>query len=252
MTEAVAQVAALSYSGGVHHVCTGNLDHLYLLQSDETFQQAYRSAALVLADGMPVLWLSRLVKGGPRLRERVAGSDLFWELARLSHESGLKLFFLGGAPGSAEKSRERVLERFPNATIVGVHCPPFETFESAETQAEIQQKIREAAPDVLLVGFGAPKQEKWILAHKEALGVPVSIGVGGSFEMAGGVVKRAPKWMGRIGMEWAFRLAQDPMRLWRRYFCHDLPLLVRLALQMGHASAKNDVDDAPPVRLPLL
>jgi N-acetylglucosaminyldiphosphoundecaprenol N-acetyl-beta-D-mannosaminyltransferase len=245
MEETLEQVEQLIASGQPHYVCTGNIDHLYLLQSDKAFQDAYRQASLVLADGMPVLWLSRLARHGSRLRERVAGSDLFWELARLSHEKGIALFFLGGAPGSAEKSRQRVLERYPNARIVGLHCPPFENFDSAEVQEEIQRQIHAANPDILLVGFGAPKQEKWILANRDALNVPVSIGVGGTFEMAGGVVKRAPKWMGRMGMEWAYRLLQDPARLWRRYFCHDLPFLIRLALKMWRASSKDSREDAP-------
>lgn len=245
MEEAIGQISRLIDNRQPHFVCTGNVDHLYLLQSDEAFQEAYRNAALVLADGMPILWLSRLARQGAHLRERVAGSDLFWELARLSHEQGTSLFFLGGAPGSAEKSKEKVLERYPNANIVGVYCPPFENFDSPEVQEEIQRQVREANPDVLLVGFGAPKQEKWILKYRDVLGVPVSVGVGGTFEMAGGVVKRAPKWVGRVGMEWAYRFAQDPTRLYKRYFCHDLPFLMHLSLKILRGSSKDSREDAP-------
>ena len=156
------------------------------LQNDEKFRHAYESASLVLADGMPVLWLSRLVRGAARLKERVAGSDLFWELAKLSHERGVTLFFLGGAPGAAEKAAEKARERFPQVKIVGTHCPSKETFDTAETQDDIRRRVRQARPDILLVGLGAPKQERWICRHRYALGVPVSIGVGGTFEMAGG------------------------------------------------------------------
>ncbi len=251
MSEATARIEGLIVSGGTHAVCTGNVDHLYLLQSDALFRTVYAQSSLNLADGMPVLWLSRLARGAAPLRERVAGSDLFWELARLSHEKGTTLFFLGGAPGSAEKAKAEVLARYPDAKIVGTHCPPFAAFDTPEVQEEIQRQVCEAAPDILLVGFGAPKQEKWIHQNREALKVPVSIGVGGTFEMAGGAVKRAPQWLSRVGLEWAFRFLQDPLRLYRRYFCHDMPFLLQLALQMWLGSSKNTGEDAPS-RLPMV
>lgn len=208
-------------------VCTGNLDHLVTLQQDSAFRDAYREADLVLADGMPVVWISRL-RGGSGLKERVAGSDLFWEMARVSHTSSLRLFFLGGSPGSAEKAAAAVRHRYPQARICGVYCPPFETFNTKQEQERIRAAIVAASPDVLMVGLGAPKQEKWIVEHRERLGVPVSIGVGGSFEMAGGVISRAPRWMQRTGLEWVHRLAQEPSRMGKRYICRDLPMFIRL------------------------
>ena len=238
MDEAVREIHRQVRDGGIHHVCTGNLDHLYLLQSDPLFRRAYEAASLVLADGMPILWLSKLERRSLPLKERVAGSDLFWELAKLSHESGVTLYLLGGAPGSAEKAAQKARERFPSVQVVGCYCPPKATFETEEVQREIRERVLAAKPDILLVGFGAPKQEKWILENREALRVPMSIGVGGTFEMAGGSVKRAPLWLQKTGMEWAFRLLQDPLRLYRRYFCHDMPFLMRTALQMVLSSVK--------------
>jgi N-acetylglucosaminyldiphosphoundecaprenol N-acetyl-beta-D-mannosaminyltransferase len=231
MQQAVDEIDKIARAGAAEHVCTGNVDHLYLLQKDKEFQRAYATARLVLVDGMPIVWLSRLALGQKNLKERVAGSDLFWELAKRSHESGLKLFFLGGLPGSAERAQERVLERYPRAQICGVWCPPHDTFASEETQEEIVQRVQQARPDVLLVGFGAPKQEKWIAANKGRLGIGVSIGVGGTFEMAAGAVRRAPSWVCRMGLEWGWRLLQDPRRLCRRYLVNDLPFLVRLTLR---------------------
>ena len=234
MQETVALILLVVQKGNCpQHICTGNLDHLYQLQKDSEFRRSYETAALVLPDGMPIVWMSNLSRqsGQKPLRERVAGSDLFWELIHASETYGLRLFFLGGAPGSAEKAREVAQERFPGCHISGAYCPPQDTFNTPEEQAHIEQMIREAAPDVLLVGLGAPKQEKWILANKARLGVPVSVGVGGTFEMAAGVVRRAPGWMQHSGMEWAFRLAQDPSRLWRRYLCNDLPFLMRVLTQ---------------------
>lgn len=232
MHDAVAAVVELARARDrSRYVCTANLDHLYLTARDASFLEVYRRADLVVADGAPVVWLSRLLaaaEGGP-LPERVAGSDLFWELARASAEHGLGLFFLGGRPGAAARAA-RVAERaHPGARVLGTYCPPFETFETEEEQARIRTIVRAAAPDVLLVAFGAPKQEKWIAANKDALGVPVSIGVGGSFEMAAGMKQRAPRWLQRVGLEWLYRFAQEPTRLFGRYFVRDLPHLAVLA-----------------------
>jgi len=213
-------------------ICTGNLDHLVLLDRDHEFRTVYGAADLVLADGAPVVWLSRLSarKDRPPLPERVAGSDLFWEVARLSHDEGLRLFFLGGAPGSVENAAQAVRNRYSNAEIAGVYCPPFETFSDLDEQERILKFIHDARPDILLVGLGAPKQEKWICANLETLRVPVSIGVGGSFEMACGHVQRAPVWMRRNGLEWMFRFVQEPGRLYKRYFVNDVPFLFKAAV----------------------
>ena len=232
MSEAVEQILAMVRKGiAPSMVCTGNLDHLVLLEGDAAFRDLYNNAELVLADGWPVLLLSKLAaarNGGRVISERVTGSDLFWELGHASEVTGLRLFFLGGMPGTADAAARKLAERYPGVHVCGTYCPPFETFHTAEEQTNIEAIVRRAAPDVLLVGLGAPKQEKWIAAHKDRLGVPVSVGVGGTFEMASGVVKRAPLWTQQIGMEWAFRLLQDPRRLARRYLGKDLPFLARL------------------------
>jgi exopolysaccharide biosynthesis WecB/TagA/CpsF family protein len=209
------------------YVCTGNLDHLAMLERDSEFVRVYHQADLVLADGAPVLWLSNLSCRETPLRERVAGSDLFWELAQASQAHGLRLFFLGGRPGAAERAADAVKARHPGAVICGMHCPPHETFDTADVQKQILGEIRAASPDILFVAFGAPKQEKWIRKNLDRLGVPVSIGVGGTLEMAGGNVRRAPVWMRKVGLEWAFRFIQEPMRLFRRYFLTDVPFLLR-------------------------
>ena len=231
MSQAVDQIVAMAHKHDkARFVCTGNLDHLVMLDRDPDFAAVYHCADLVLADGAPVVWLSRLLPSARSgaIQERVAGSDIFWELAKVSHEQGLKLFFLGGVPGVADRAREAVLARYPKANICGTYCPPFESFATEEEQARIRETVSEAAPDILMVAFGAPKQEKWIAANRDVLQVPVSIGVGGSFEMAAGRVRRAPLWMRRTGMEWMFRFFQEPRRLYQRYFVNDLPFLAKL------------------------
>lgn len=231
MQDAISLISLLIQKGNAsHHVVTGNLDHLYRLESDKEFQDVYRSASLVLPDGMPVVWLSRLFKsaGQSGLPERVAGSDLVFELAKHSSLTGTRLFLLGGAPGAADGTRAVLEKQFPGCQICGTYCPPQDLFNTLEEQERIRRVVRAANPDVLLVAFGAPKQEKWILRNKALLGVPVSMGVGGSFEMASGKVSRAPKVIQQLGMEWAYRMLQDPGRLWNRYIGNDLPFLFRL------------------------
>ena len=249
MAEAVTQIVQMAQkTGKPRYVCTGNLDHLVTLEHDAEFRALYQASDLTLADGKPIVWLSHLAatSSRPALKERVTGSDLFWQLARASEQTGLRLFFLGGAPQAAELAREAVTAKYPGVQICGVYCPPYETFESVEEQARIREVVCSAQPDILLVGFGAPKQEKWIAANKELLSVPVSIGVGGSFEMAGGVVKRAPMWMQQVGLEWAYRFSQEPARLWHRYFVRDLGFLVTLAVRtvaLRHAAKRRSSDE---------
>lgn len=229
MKDAVRRIVRMAKKRDrARHVCTGNLDHLVLADRDPEFREAYRRADLVVADGAPVVWLSRIASS-TALPERVAGSDLFWELARVSGEANLRMFFLGGRPGSAAKAAEVVEQRYPGARIVGTYCPPFEAFDSKSEQEKIRRVIRQAAPEILLVALGAPKQEKWIAAHKDELGVPVSIGVGGSFEIAAGVRSRAPRWLRSSGLEWLYRFAQEPTRLFQRYFVDNLPYLAGAA-----------------------
>ncbi|HEV8573175.1 MAG TPA: WecB/TagA/CpsF family glycosyltransferase [Dehalococcoidia bacterium] len=230
MDETVAQIQKLVESRGEPaHICTGNLHHLAMLQNDAEFRAIYASAALVLADGSPVVWLSRLSPEGT-LKERVTGSDLFWRLAQLSATRGVRLFYLGGVDGAAEQAAEVVRKRYPGVQVCGTYCPPFKAFGTEAEQERIRAAVCDAKPDILLVGLGAPKQEKWIGANKHRIGVPVSIGVGASFEMAAGLVQRAPVWMQKVGMEWGYRLVQEPMRLWRRYILNDVPLVLGLAL----------------------
>jgi N-acetylglucosaminyldiphosphoundecaprenol N-acetyl-beta-D-mannosaminyltransferase len=248
MSQAIDRVVEMARAKDrPRYVCTGNLDHLFLLDRDAEFASVYRGADLVVADGAPVVWLSRLVRetDGGALPERVAGSDMFWELARASAETGIRLFFLGGVTGAAATAATAAERRYPGAKIVGTYCPPFETFDTEEEQRRIRDVVRSAKPDVLLVAFGAPKQEKWIAKNKAALGVPVSIGVGGSFEMAAGIKQRAPAWVQRLGMEWLYRFGQEPRRLFDRYFMKDLPHFLSLALRTAAERARRR-----PSRLP--
>jgi N-acetylglucosaminyldiphosphoundecaprenol N-acetyl-beta-D-mannosaminyltransferase len=231
MKEAVEVIVRMAQKSEIPRtVCTANLDHLATAHRDPEFRAIYQNADFVVADGMPLIWLSKF--SNCQLKARVAGSDLFWELGKASDATGIRLFFLGGQDGTAAKAAEFLKKKYPRAQVVGTYCPPHGTINDKAEIAKIRAEIAAAAPDVLLVGFGSPKQEKWITTYKDMLGVPVSIGVGASFDMAAGVVLRAPGFMQAMGMEWLFRLVQEPTRLWERYMNRDLPFLIWLFVSL--------------------
>jgi N-acetylglucosaminyldiphosphoundecaprenol N-acetyl-beta-D-mannosaminyltransferase len=175
----------------------------------------YRSAWLSLPDGMSLVWASRLL--GTPLPEKVSGIDLFQEVSAAAAGTGLRIFLLGGRPGAAEQAARVVEARHPGLRIAGTCCPPV-GFESDPAEAErVLAAVRDAAPHILFVALGAPKQELWMYENREALGVPVALGVGATFDFVAGMIRRAPKWMQTRGLEWMYRAATEPRRLGRRY-----------------------------------
>jgi N-acetylglucosaminyldiphosphoundecaprenol N-acetyl-beta-D-mannosaminyltransferase len=149
--------------------------------------------------------------------ERITGIDLIPLLCERAAEANLPVYFLGGHPGSAAASASLLMDRYPKLRVCGVGCPPKEFESSPEVLAEVVNSIASAQPAVIFVAFGAPKQEYFIRQHIKPLGIPIAIGVGGSFELVAGVRRRAPRWAQAAGIEWAFRLAQEPRRLAKRY-----------------------------------
>jgi len=222
---AVDRIDEFVASGRPHQVVTVNLDFLSIAETNGTFRETLNGADLAVADGMPLVWLSRL-KGTP-ITERVAGVELVIESCERAAQHGRSVFLLGGAEGVPEAASERLQELFPGLRVVGTYAPPIGPLTVAQT-AEIVEMIRAAAPDLLFVAFGAPRQDLWIRNNLGALNVPVAMGVGCSLDVLAGSVRRAPRWMQSVGLEWAFRLGQEPQRLWRRYLVNDLPLLARL------------------------
>lgn len=196
-------------------VVTLNAQITALLHNCPRYDSVCRKAYLSVADGMPLVWAGTLL--GRRLRGRVNGTNLVEELCRRAAHRGLKLFFLGGRPGAARSAASVMKRRYPRLIPIECHCPPFGFENHPDRVNEIADRIRAARPDILFVGFGAPKQEYWIHENYRQLGVPVSIGVGGSFDLLSGQLPRAPKWMQNLGMEWLFRLTVEPRRLFKRY-----------------------------------
>jgi N-acetylglucosaminyldiphosphoundecaprenol N-acetyl-beta-D-mannosaminyltransferase len=223
---ALAVVEEFIASGRPHQVVTVNMDFLRLAQRDGQFRSALNGADLAVPDGMPLVWISRW--RGPALAERVAGVDLVEQLAALSAERGYRLYLLGAEPGVADEAAAALAGRYPGLQIAGTYAPPIGPFSPEETERMIA-RVRAARPDVLCAAFGAPRQDIWLAEHLELLRVPVCIGVGGTLNFIAGRVPRAPGWMQRCGLEWCYRLRQEPARLWRRYLLGDLPLFLRAA-----------------------
>jgi N-acetylglucosaminyldiphosphoundecaprenol N-acetyl-beta-D-mannosaminyltransferase len=210
------------------YVVTPNAMHILSLQKDASFREIYRKAFLVVPDGVSLLWSANFLN--TPLNGRVNGTDLFEQLCAIAADKGLKVFLLGGRTGAADAAREILETRHPNLRIVGTHCPPY-GFEAQPAElALINAKIQAANPDLLFVGLGAPKQEKWIAANYQQLSVPISVGIGVSFELVANMVSRAPVWMQKTGLEWLFRLIVEPGRLWKRYIIGN-PLFIWLVLK---------------------
>lgn len=198
------------------YVVTPNAQHILLLQKNEKFREIYRNAFLSVPDGVSLLWAAKAL--GTPLKGRVNGTDLLEKLCEVCAGTETKIFFLGGRPGAAKRAKHIFKQRHPSIRIVGTHCPPF-GFERVPSELEIiRRKIEAVRPDLLFVGLGAPKQEYWIYDHYQKLNVPISIGIGVSFEFVANMVKRAPILMQHRGLEWLYRVVAEPRRLWKRYF----------------------------------
>lgn len=226
--EKIAELAALyRRDGRPRHVATVNVDFMVNTLAwrlsgvrHPELLHILRRADLVTADGMPLVWLSRLL--GTPLRQRVAGADLAPLLARLSAERNLSLYFLGGKGDAAAQAAQILEQRFPGMRIAGIDAPFVYTqgAELADFEAldqPVLEKINAADPDILLIGFGNPKQEIWFDRNRGRLRAGVSIGIGGTFEFITGRVSRAPLWMQQAGLEWVYRMLQEPRRLLKRY-----------------------------------
>lgn len=213
LRETVGRIEEMIASPRSHYVVTANVDFLAQARRDVELQHILLNAHLVLCDGTPLVWASRLF-GNP-LPERVAGADVVPELIRVAAEKKYRLFFLGATEESNTQAIARLRAQFPDLEI-SHYSPPFRPLPELDN-AEIIRRIRTAKPDLLFVAFGCPKAEKWLARHYPELGVPVAIGVGATIDFLAGQVKRAPFWMQRGGVEWIYRLCQEPRRLFKRY-----------------------------------
>lgn len=212
--ETLALIGAMIASRQPHYLATANVDFIVQALRDPELRRILFDAHLVLCDGTPILWAARWL-GNP-LPERVAGSDLVPQILAEAERNGWRVFFFGGTEASVAQAAANVRRNHPRLKLVDAYAPPFSPLLEMD-HAAVLQRIRAAQPDVLLVALGCPKQEKWIHMHYRAAGVPVCIGVGATIDFLAGTVTRAPAWMQRSGLEWIYRLGQEPRRLFRRY-----------------------------------
>ncbi|MFZ5446243.1 MAG: WecB/TagA/CpsF family glycosyltransferase [Myxococcota bacterium] len=229
--EAIDAIEQLVRARKGGYVFTPNIDHVVRADENEAFAEAYRGAALSLADGMPVVWASKLMP--TQLPERVSGSDIFVPLLERAGKYGWRVALLGAGPGVAEKVAGIARERW-GVQVVLVDAPMLSLDDTA-TIERLEKQIREAQADLVFFAFGSPKQELLIARMAKDLGPAVMLGVGATFDFLAGNVKRAPMLLRRAGLEWAYRLAQEPRRLWRRYLVDDpkFALIVARTLRRG-------------------
>ncbi len=247
LTEAqsVELLAARSKQERGTFVVTVNLDHLRRCRKDTEYRKLVSQGDVVVADGMPLVWASRL-QGGNQVPERVAGSSMMFSICQRAAKDGLSIFLLGGYPeGVAEEAGKALEIRYPGLKIAGTHCPAFGFEHDQEQMEAISEMLRSTAPDIVYVALGSPKQEVLIQTMREVLPKAIWIGIGISLSFAIGDVQRAPLWIQKLGLEWVHRLCQEPKRLFRRYIIDGIPFAVILfggALwnRLNQSSARRD------------
>jgi N-acetylglucosaminyldiphosphoundecaprenol N-acetyl-beta-D-mannosaminyltransferase len=227
--EALDAIESLVRSGRGGSVFTPNVDHVVIAESDAAFRAAYAAASLSLADGQPLVWAARLL--GTRIPEKISGSDLVWPLLERAAKAGWRVYLLGSTPEVARAAADRMASEL-GLTVVGTDSSRITLDEAGSGDHPTIARIEAARPDLVLVALGAPKQELWIHQAAPRLRPAVAVGVGASLDFIAGTVRRAPRWMSRAGLEWLFRLVQEPRRLAYRYLWKDpafLLVLVRTA-----------------------
>lgn len=223
MGEALVEIDKLICERKDSYVVTPNVDHIIQLESDKELQEVYKNASLILCDGKPLMWIAKWYR--TPVKEKLSGSDLFPLLCEMAAKKGYSMFFLGAAEGVAQRAAENLQSKYKGLKIAGTFSPAFGFEKDVEQCNRIIQLINEAKPDILIVGLGAPKQEKFMYKHRHELGVPISLGLGASIDFEAGNVKRAPKWMSNVGLEWFYRFLQEPKRMFGRYFVNDAKIL---------------------------
>lgn len=224
--DAIDRLIAAKAGGTVY---TPNVDHIVQADENPRLCEAYEQSSLSLVDGTPVLWAARLF--GTPLPAKVSGSDLIGPLLARAAERGYRVYIVGGTPAAVELSRKKLAVELPNLQIVGIEAGRIDFEGESDEGKAMVERVRLARPDLVLVALGAPKQEIWSQKHREQLKPAVMIGVGGSFDFVAGIVSRSPRWMSRVGLEWLYRLANDPKRLAGRYLLRDPKFLWILARQ---------------------
>lgn len=223
MSETLNEIDKLIQKKKCSYVVTPNVDHIVRLEKDEELQKVYKNASLILTDGKPLIWISKWYK--TPIKEKISGSDLFPRVCQLAANKNYTIYLLGAAEGVADTAARNLMKKYPGLNIVGTYSPPFGFEKNKQEMNKIKTQIQDVHPDILIVGLGCPKQEKFMYYHCKELGVPISFGLGASIDFEAGNIKRAPKWMSNHGLEWLYRFSKEPKRLFKRYFVDDLKII---------------------------
>jgi N-acetylglucosaminyldiphosphoundecaprenol N-acetyl-beta-D-mannosaminyltransferase len=226
LEQAVQEIECWIADGTRKYVNVCTVHTVMECQNDTRLRTIVNQSGLSTPDGMPLVWLSRLQ--GFRETGRVYGPDLMLALCERSQLTGHRHFFYGGAPGVADLLARKLRARFPGLSVVGIYSPPMHQTDTQE-ETDVLDLINRSSADILWVGLGTPKQDYWVSRHRPMLSASALIAVGAAFDFHAGLLRQAPRWMQRIGLEWVFRLAQEPRRLAYRYLVYN-PLFVVLVL----------------------
>lgn len=226
-TEATTTLLRWADEHGKRYVCTCPVYTLMMCREHPNVHDAVDGADMVTADGMPIVWLQRRL--GIHNAERVYGPDLLLTLCEATTNTDIRHYFWGGLPGVPETLRANLMERFPGLNVAGASAPPV-TEVSARADQEAIERLNTSGAHIVWVGLGSPKQDLWMALHRTALEAPLLIGVGAAFDLLAGTKRQAPRWMQRSGLEWVYRLLQEPGRLGRRYLVYN-PKFVWLVLR---------------------
>jgi len=229
MEETLGRIEEFIRSGKPHQHVVVNVDKLVKASRDEGLRRIINGCALVNADGMPVVWASRLL--GKPLKERVTGVDLFEALMRRAGERGWRVFLLGARREVVAQVADTYRRRYPQLVIAGWRDG---YWQGEAEEAEVAAQVGASGADLLFVAIGSPKKEQFLGRWQATMRIPFAMGVGGTFDVATGRVRRAPRWMQRAGLEWFYRFLQEPRRMFRRYFIEDMAFFWLLLKEMAH------------------
>lgn len=223
MSETVEAIEKMIEEERKSYVVAINVDVVMKIESDSYLKEIVDNADMVLVDGKPLVWISKLY--GKPLKAKISGSDLVPLLCEVSAQKGYRMFIIGGKDGIAEQAKKRLEEKYPDIEIVGTYAPPMGFEKDKKELNKINDMISEVKPDLLITCFGCPKQEKWIYENINKYDAKVSVCAGATVDFLAGNVKRAPRWMSEHGLEWFYRFLQEPKRMFRRYFIDDVKII---------------------------
>lgn len=233
MSETIDRIESFIDSGQPHQHVVINADKVVRAHHDPEFRSIINRCDLINADGMPVVWASKLLRRP--LKERVTGVDLFYELVASAARKGWRVYFLGARQEIVSATVESLKAMHPSLIVAGSR----HGYWQKDDEAAVVEQIRESSPDILFVAISSPKKEEFLAKYQSAMGVPFAMGVGGTFDIVAGKTRRAPAWMRSVGLEWFYRFLQEPQRMFARYFIHDMYFFWLLALEMARHNGRQ-------------